>query len=188
MSVSAWVALVHHPVLNHEHAVVATAITNLDVHDIARVARTYGLQGYFVVTPIERQRELVARIIEHWCEGHGAKRVPERADAMRLVETAPTLEDAVCRVTVLAGRRPLVVATCARPGRATIGFTELRGLLRSAQPVLLVLGTGWGLADEILFSADHVLDPVTAPGSDYNHLSVRTAAAVIMDRLLAWPS
>ena len=33
---------------------VATAITNLDVHDIARSSRTYGLGGYFVVTPIER--------------------------------------------------------------------------------------------------------------------------------------
>ena len=34
-----WVALVHHPVYDKNHKVVATALTNLDLHDIARSSR-----------------------------------------------------------------------------------------------------------------------------------------------------
>ena len=34
------IALVHHPVLDKGGAIVTTALTNLDVHDLARSART----------------------------------------------------------------------------------------------------------------------------------------------------
>ena len=179
-----WIALLHHPVLNRERAVVTTAITNLDVHDIARAARTYGVRRYFVVTPIERQRDLAQAIVGHWRTGPGASRVPERGEALRLVETVPALDDAVAAVTAEAGARPVLVATCARPGRATIGFERMGEILRAQQPTLLLFGTGWGLADEVLARVDHVLAPIDTPGGDYNHLSVRSAAAVMLDRLL----
>lgn len=179
-----WIALLHHPVLNREGRVIATAITNLDVHDIARAARTYQARGYFIVTPIERQRALARRIIEHWCEGHGATRVPERGAALELARTACDLDEVVSVVTGEAGRRPHVVATCARSGRATLGFAELRARLRDSTPVLLLLGTGWGLADDAFATSDDVLEPISAPQGDYNHLSVRCAAAIMLDRLL----
>ncbi|HEY6838272.1 MAG TPA: RNA methyltransferase, partial [Geobacteraceae bacterium] len=51
------------------------------------------------------------------------------------------------------------------------------------QPYLLVFGTGWGLTEELFERADLVLRPIKGPGS-YNHLSVRSAAAIILDRLL----
>jgi hypothetical protein len=46
------------------------------------------------------------------------------------------------------------------------------------------MGTGWGLTDEFMSSVDRVLEPIqgTAP---YNHLSVRSATAIILDRLFA---
>jgi hypothetical protein len=45
---------------------------------------------------------------------------------------------------------------------------------------------GWGLAPQALSLCTHVLEPVE--GADgYNHLSVRSAAAVILDRLLGRP-
>ncbi len=179
-----WIALLHHPVLNRERVVITTAITNLDVHDIARAARTYNVRGYFIVTPIERQRVLASRIVEHWCEGPGATRVPERGEALRLVSTAERLDDVIARITEDAGSRPVLIATCARPGRATLGFEGLKKLLKQNTPVLLLLGTGWGLADELLNTVDHVLEPIDIPGGDYNHLSVRSAATVMMDRLL----
>lgn len=184
MTTRLWLALVHYPVLNRERSIVATAVTNLDLHDIARAARTYGARGYLVVTPIERQRELVGRIASHWIEGHGAERVPERADAMSLLSTVPSLDDAIAAVRASTGERPRVVATCARPGRATETFGALRASLEEGRPVLLVFGTGWGLADEVLAGADSVLEPIVAPGSDYNHLSVRCAAAIALDRLV----
>ena len=50
--------------------------------------------------------------------------------------------------------------------------------------ILLLFGTGWGLTVEVLGQADMVLEPIRGVG-DYNHLSVRAAAAVILDRLRA---
>ncbi len=41
-----YIGLVHHPVRNRHGETVATAVTNLDIHDIARAARTYGIRGY----------------------------------------------------------------------------------------------------------------------------------------------
>jgi hypothetical protein len=49
-------------------------------------------------------------------------------------------------------------------------------------PELLLLGTGWGLAAEVLERVDDVLEPIAGSGP-YNHLSVRTAAAIVLDRL-----
>ena len=49
--------------------------------------------------------------------------------------------------------------------------------------VLLLFGTAWGLHDELLETVDYVLAPI-AGRNGYNHLSVRTAAAIIMDRLV----
>ena len=51
--------LVHYPVLNKKGQVTAVSLTNLDVHDIARVSRTYGLGGYHIATPLEDQRKLL---------------------------------------------------------------------------------------------------------------------------------
>ena len=48
--------------------------------------------------------------------------------------------------------------------------------------VLLLFGTGWGLAPEALARMDDVLEPVRGT-TDYNHLSVRSAASIILDRL-----
>ncbi len=181
---SLWLALIHHPVLNRDRLVITTAITNLDVHDIARAARTYQVKRYFIVTPIARQRELAQRIVDHWCIGHGSTRVPERGEALRLVRTAEGLEEVIRQVTREAGERPHIVATCARPGRATVSFEGLRDRLLDRRPILLLFGTGWGLADEAFEATDEVLEPITSPGGDYNHLSVRSAAAIMLDRLL----
>jgi hypothetical protein len=51
------------------------------------------------------------------------------------------------------------------------------------EPCLLIFGTAWGLSPALLETADFVLAPIEGP-TDYNHLSVRSAAAIILDRLL----
>jgi hypothetical protein len=56
-------------------------------------------------------------------------------------------------------------------------------LLRSDRPYLLALGTAWGLSEDFIAEADHVLDPILGD-TDYNHLSVRSAAAIMLDRLM----
>lgn len=174
------IALVHHPVLDKQGAVVTTALTNLDVHDLARSARTYGCTDYFVVHPIAAQRELATRIVDHWTEGSSAKRIPDRKDALAVVRPVEKLSDAIAAL----GGDVEVWVTAARSIGAPITFAEgHERLAAEGRPVLLVFGTGWGLAPEITDNATAVLEPIHGAG-DWNHLSVRAACAIALDRLL----
>jgi hypothetical protein len=177
------IALVHHPVRGRDGGEITTAITNLDVHDLARTACTYGVARYYVVTPIAAQRELVHEIVRHWREGAGRERIPDRSRAMGLVETAPSLEAAVSAIEARRGARPRVLATAARAGRWTLARLDDEARALCERDVLVVFGTGHGLTDEILTACDAVLPPIR-PSGDYNHLSVRAAAAVMLDRLV----
>jgi hypothetical protein len=178
------VALLHHPVLDAKGGVVTTTITNLDVHDLARSARTFGVSDYFIVHPITAQRELLARICDHWRDGAGGRRIPDRKVALELVRPAATLGEAC---DALGGRGAIEVwVTAARSVGAPVTLREARGRLEGeGKPVLLVFGTGWGLAREVIEQADVLLEPVRASeATGYNHLSVRAACAIVLDRLL----
>lgn len=182
MKAPVYMALVHHPVLDKTGATVTTAITNLDVHDLARSARTYGLAGYFVVTPISAQRAILDRILAHWGEGGpGRKRVPERGEALSRVRPVDSIEEAIAQIEADTGQRPRIVATAARSkGQAPVSWAAGSAALREG-PTLLLFGTGRGLVEETLASADLLLAPIRPGG--YNHLSVRAAAAITLDRL-----
>ena len=180
------IALAHYPVVNKNKETIASAVTNLDLHDIARAARTYGLERFFVVTPLEDQQRLVQRIVDHWTEGAGGAYNPSRRRALELIRIEDRIEDAVDRIERESGAAPRVIATCARSGPVRISFGKLRADLGEARPHLLVFGTAWGLDEAFLASAHDILEPVQG-GSDYNHLSVRSAVAIILDRLLGPP-
>lgn len=173
--------LVHGPVVLKDGKVGTVSLTNLDVHDIARVSRTYGLGGFEVVSPLRDQLALAARIVAHWREGPGLAANPDRAEALSLVRLHEGLDAALAAVTADHGRDAALVATSAK-GPATMSFAAARELI-AARPTLVVLGTGHGLADEVLARADGILPPLR-PFSDYNHLSVRAAAGILTDRLL----
>jgi hypothetical protein len=178
------IALLHHPVYDKNRQTVATAITNLDLHDIARAARTYGLFRYFVVTPVPDQRALAERIGRHWREGWGAAYNPQRKEALELMGVVATLDEVRAELAEYYGRPVKTVVTGARSRPESISCHALADRLREDdQPYLLMFGTGWGMTDEIFATADLVLQPIMGPG-EYNHLSVRSAAAIILDRLL----
>lgn len=178
-----YLALVHHPVLDKNGAVVTTAVTNMDVHDIARLARTFGVRGYYVCTPIPTLQRLVERIILHWEEGPGAAYNETRKQALAVVRMADELDAAVTDVERETGMLPRLVATSARAGGPRLAYETMRARLRTdGRPELLVFGTGWGLTAEVLDRCDDLLEPIRGVG-DYNHLSVRSAAAIILDRL-----
>jgi len=176
-------ALLHHPVRDRSGALITTAVTNLDVHDIARSARTYDLAAYYLVTPIEAQRVLIERILSHWRDGAGARRVPERSVALSICHVVPSLEAALAHMQSAAGQRPHTFVTGARPpeGRSVLEPPEARARMAEA-PSLLLFGTGHGLAPQTVAEADHVLAPIRGAAS-YNHLSVRAAVAITLDRL-----
>ncbi len=61
-------------------------------------------------------------------------------------------------------------------------YEQAKGMVTADKAILLLFGTAWGLADEVMDMADYLLDPVEGY-TDYNHLSVRSAVAIILDRL-----
>jgi hypothetical protein len=181
-----YLALLHYPVYNKEREVVATAVTNLDLHDLARLAVTYGCRGFFVVTPLKLQTRLVERLLDHWRTGRGGEFNPTRKQAFLITRVVATLDDAVAAVAGENGRVPRIVATTARTVAGAKSYAELRELMRSESgPWLVVFGTGWGLDDGFLAEVPEVvLEPIQGM-DEYNHLSVRSATAIVLDRLLA---
>jgi hypothetical protein len=178
-----YLTLLHYPVYDKTGAVVTTAVTNLDVHDLARLSRTFDVRGFYVCTPVETLQRLVARIIRHWEVGPGATYNTTRREALALVRQAPELDDVIADIERETGQLPRLVATTARAGENRIRHEALRARLAAdGPPELLILGTGWGLTADVLARADDVLEPIQGTGL-YNHLSVRAAAAIMLDRL-----
>jgi hypothetical protein len=178
-----YLALLHHPVYDKNGAVVTTAVTNMDVHDLGRLARTYGVRAFYVATPVPTLRRLVERIMRHWDTGPGAAYNHTRKEALALARLAPDLDAVIADVERETGGLPRLVATTAHEGGRRLSFADLRRRRRDdPRADLLVLGTGWGLTEDVLGRADDVLEPIRG-SAGWNHLSVRSAAAVILDRL-----
>jgi tRNA (guanine37-N1)-methyltransferase len=177
-------ALVHHPVLDRTGAVITTALTNFDIHDLARSSLTYGLAGYHIVTPITSQRDKAAHIAKLWIDDAQGE---HRARALALVRTAASIEAVIAELTAAHGLAPVVVATSARPDSFAALPRRSASALRTEAttnpaPLLILLGTGWGLAEALIPSVSRVLAPIEGV-SAWNHLSVRSAGAVLLDRL-----
>lgn len=176
-----FVILVHYPVLNSQGKITAVSLTNLDIHDIARVSCSYALGGYYITTPLKDQQILARRLMDHWRQGPGREVNPDRAQAVDKVRLVSDIEQALADIQMLCGQEPYLVATSAQEAGG-LSSASLRSWLKE-KPVALLFGTGHGLAPEILQGADAVLRSIRCLDS-YNHLSVRTAAAVIIDRIL----
>ncbi|MDY3982957.1 MAG: RNA methyltransferase [Veillonellaceae bacterium] len=183
MSANLYIGLVHYPIYNKHMDVITTAITNYDIHDIARASITYDVAQYFIINNIPAQRELAEEVIEHWQSGFGSTYNPDRTEAFSIVSVLPTMVDAICKVEELEGQKPLIVTTDARTYANTVTYASMRQKLESGTvPVLVLFGTGYGMTKETMNQFDYILEPIYGHG-DYNHLSVRSAVSIILDRL-----
>lgn len=176
-------ALVHYPVVNRNGETIGSAVTNLDLHDIARAAKTFGVDTFYVVTPYADQRLLCRELLDHWLVGHGARANTDRAEALALVRLCSDLDELYEQVTEKWQERPLVVSTGARPGELTWSYARMRERLAGGAGLLILFGTAWGLHPEVMEGVDAGLPPIRGD-NEYNHLSVRSAAAIVLDRLL----
>jgi hypothetical protein len=173
------VALVHHPVVDASGAVVTSTLTTMDVHDLSRSARTYGCEALYIVHPIPAQQELARRIIDHWTHGSSAQRIPDRKDALAIVKVVATIEEARAG----CGPDTEIWSTAARELGRPLTFADgKRRLAGDGPPVLLMFGTSWGLASTAIDQSTALLEPIHGAG-DWNHLSVRAACAIALDRL-----
>ncbi|NIS08082.1 MAG: tRNA (guanosine(37)-N1)-methyltransferase TrmD [Candidatus Dadabacteria bacterium] len=178
-----YIALVHYPVYNKRLDVVKTSFTNIDVLDMARAARTYGIKGFYLVHPVEEQRDLIRTVMEHWTKGKGYEYNTSRKESLEYTYISESLSDTIETIEKLEGSKPKIIVTDARYSDKMTGYLEMRETIESdSNPFLLLFGTGYGLIREIIESADYNLKPVV--GSEtFNHLSVRSAASIILDRL-----
>ena len=179
-----FVALLHFPVYNKAREVVATSLTTLNLHDLARLTATYGTSGCYVVTPLQRQRELAHQMIAHWTRGYGATYNPTRAEALQSMQVVEHLEAVEQDIVRRCGMAPHRVATDARRFPQCVSYAALRQRIwQRRDAFLLLLGTGWGLAAEVMTRCEYILAPIYGL-TPYNHLPVRVAAGIILDRLL----
>ncbi len=158
-------------------------MTNLDLHDIARAAKTYGVRSFHVVMPLADQKSLIDKILNHWISGAGGRYNPLRREAMEMIQTKNSVADVLDHIRNEGAGVPKTVATSARKQARSIRISAFRDMLRSGEPYLLNFGTAWGLADDFIAHSDYLLNPIRG-NSDYNHLSVRSAAAIMLDRLM----
>ncbi|MDD2510976.1 MAG: RNA methyltransferase [Syntrophomonas sp.] len=179
-----YIALLHYPMYNKRMDIITTSITNLDLHDISRAARTYDVDAFFLVHPSPSQHELIRDIISYWQEGFGGEYNPDRKDAFSIIRTATTLEELREYLESMNGDKVFTVATDARLYSNTISYSKLKNMVfNEEKSFLLLFGTGWGIQKEIMEACDYILQPIEADRR-YNHLSVRSAVSIILDRLL----
>jgi hypothetical protein len=182
---SMYMGLIHSPVLGRKQEIITTSVTNLDIHDIARSARTFGYSKYFIVTPVQKQHKLVQTILDHWNTDADNSYNPDRSSALSFIELADTIEIAKKRIKEIEGVEPIVVVTGANFDEDSGDEHALRAKLQvDKRPMFLLFGTGWGLHASVTDEADFKLNPILGGAEDgYNHLSVRSAVAIYCDRI-----
>ena len=181
----------HYAVLMHSNVNIkgdkigTTSVTSLDIHDIARSAVTYGIKNYFLVTPLIDQQKIVTTLLDFWKTGHGAEYNPHRHEAVSKIRLCDNLEQTIEEIKKNEGKNPILIATSAKVSdkEKRITYFDQSKVWQHDRPVLIIFGTGHGLSNEILNKCDYILEPIYG-FSDFNHLSVRSAAAVIFDRWL----
>ena len=178
------VILLHEGMVDKEGKLVTTSLTLIDIHDIARSSATYGAQRAYIAHPSPALRKLAHTIEQHWEEGYGSTYNPDRKTAIEGIEIISDLDEAIHKIDLRTGKIPKLIATSAQEGDSRLSYHEMRRIMHDTDdPFLLMFGTGWGMGPDLLGRADYFLEPVRGSGS-YNHLSVRSACAIILDRLM----
>lgn len=181
-----YVALVHHPVSNKKGSTIASALTTIDMHDIARASMTFGVRGFYVVTPLMDQQVLAHEVIQHWTDGIGGELNPFRKRALELIRVVSTFQDALMEIRSERGQPVITVATSAikhsHENQNILTASEFAGKLDSNESYLIAFGTAWGMSEQFIHNCNFMLEPVYGI-TGYNHLSVRSAVSIILDRI-----
>lgn len=184
-----YVALMHSQVLvkgaNNNITPGDTSLASIDIHDIARSSRTYGIKNFFIVSLLKDQHQILSQFLDFWRSDEGNEYNQTRSSAVSLVQPTYSLNEVIDSIETIEGKRPLIVSTSAQKhtNTSTIDYFSQGVLWEQERPILFVFGTGQGLTDEILNQSDYLLLPVSGL-TTYNHLSVRSAVAIILDRWL----
>ncbi len=177
-----YLALIHYPVVNKKGDSIASALTTIDMHDIARAGKTFGVKGIFIVTPLEDQKILAKEVIDHWVSGVGGQINPFRKQALELISITDSFDEAVERITKENGKPVISVATSAAGHKGAVSAESFSQTIDNKFSYLITFGTAWGLSNDFIESCSNVLEPVKGVAG-YNHLSVRSAVSILLDRI-----
>jgi len=169
------IGLLHWPCLDKNGQEIATAITNLDLHDCARVCLTYGINTLYIVHPNQGQLDFAQKIINHWLIGFGGQYNPLRKRALEIIRLVRDIDE-IKRQT-----GSFLVGTSAAGIEGCISWAEARSRACS-QDMCLLFGTGWGISPRLFGTFDAMIEPIAGRG-DFNHLSVRSAVSIAIDRI-----
>ena len=176
-------ALVHFPVYNKRGEIITSSITTLDIHDISRICKTYDVARFYVVTPLKTQQILIDRMLKHWLTGYGAEYNPTRREALIQTTVQSTLDNVVTDIKIHSGAKPQTIVTDARAYPNNVDYPSMKEKISRGGEFLIIFGTAWGLERGLVERSDHILAPIGGK-NEYNHLPVRAAIAIILDRLL----
>jgi len=174
----------HDEVLGRGQSRLHASVTQVDLHDFSRLACTYGLGGFHCVSAMESQHRICQDIAEYWQNGSGRSYNPDRHQALALLQLHRSQQECLAAIEASQGAPALLVGTSAQETAASCDLEELLQNLPPERPLALQFGTSWGLSPEQLQACHAVLRPIQAH-APYNHLSVRCAAAILVDRLFA---
>ena len=180
-----YVAIMHTQVVLKGGAIGNTSIPSVDIHDIARSCATYGIKNFFIVSPLEDQQSIVKTFLDFWNSEDGKKYNANRQNAISRVIQAYSYDEMIESITNKEGVAPIIVTTSAKEHGLTkkIDYFSQQEVWQTGKPVLMLFGTGQGLCNEILDKSDYLLVPISGM-TNYKHLSVRSAASIILDRWL----
>lgn len=177
-----YVVLLHYPVYNKNKDIIATSIVTHDIHDISRASKTFGVKKFYLVQPLENERKMVERIILFW-NTKGKDYNPNRLEAVSVISMKSDFESVIEEIESTEQAKPILIGTSAKKQEVeNINFEKTALFLTQNNTVVLIFGTGWGIANEIKCKLDYFLPPIEGSG-EFNHLSVRSAVSIILDRI-----
>lgn len=175
----------HDQVLGREGQIIHANVTQIDLHDFSRLSMTYGLGGFHAVTEITAQHRICGEILDYWRQGPGKSYNPDRVAALDKLHIHADFEACLALIEAQTGKSPLLLATSAKEDHKNVDFASVPSIMKdSGRPLAILFGTAWGLSAEQMNRCDGVLPPICGQHG-YNHLSVRCAAAIIVDRIFS---
>ncbi len=180
-----FIALLHYPALDKHGRIIITSFATMDLHDIARPARAYEINTYYIVQPVDGQRSVIKKQLDYWLSEEGLRTNPTRNEVVKLVKLLYTFDEVIEDIINTRGRRPIIIGTDARDYPNKVSYDFLRSEIKKRdRDFLIVFGTGYGIPPDLMKTFDYILEPVYGAGN-WNHLSVRNAVAIILDRLFS---
>ena len=131
------------------------------------------------------QQKIIKKLLNFWQTDVGIDYNTHRHEALKNVMIVSSIEQALEHIENEEHKTPLLLATSAqRSSKAPlISYKDQSLVWTLERPVVIIFGTARGLAPALIEQCDFLLVPVEG-FSDFNHLSVRSAAAIVFDRWL----